>query len=133
MSGVASADYRPSYCPERHDHRVHAPNYYDYYQRDRYYNDRYDNTRRRADVRYNRGYDNGYRARGNRVLSRKVLDTRFRARIVVREEIVYTRRGKRLLCTISTRGPESHYVPRKRLKRVAYNYCSPRARVRYYT
>jgi len=93
----------------------------------------YDNRRNRHyDNRRYRNYDNGYRSRGNRVVSRRVLDTRFRARIVVKEEIVHRRRGARLICTVTPRGPEADYVPYRRLKRVARNHCSPRARVKIY-
>ena len=107
--------------------------------------DRHDDRRDRSSVSFSvtvgdgyydnrryRSYDNGYRHRGNRVVSRKVLDTRFRARIVVKEEIVHRRRGARLICTVTPRGPEADYVPYRRLKRVARNHCSPRARVKIY-
>ena len=108
--------------------------------------DRHDDRRDRSSVSFSvtvgdgyyddrrryRSYDNGYRHRGKRVVSRRVLDTRFRARIVVKEEIVHRRRGARLICTVTPRGPEADYVPYRRLKRVARNHCSPRARVKIY-
>ncbi len=148
LTAASAKDYRPDRCAVDHDHRSHSANYYDYYAGDRYYSGAYDRrnrsgasfsitfgsgdsySNRRSDRR--RGYDNGYRSRGNRVVSRRVLDTRFRARIVVKEEIVHRRRGARLICTVTPRGPEAEYVPYRRLKRVARNHCSPRARVKIY-
>ena len=148
MTAASAKDYRPDRCSYDHDHRSHAANYYDYYPGDRYYSGAYDRRNRSGvsfsvtfgdrgydDYRYRdryRSYDNGYRHRGRRVVSRRVLDTRFRARIVVKEEIVHRRRGPRLICTVTPRGPEADYVPYRRLKRVARNHCSPRARVRIY-
>ena len=80
----------------------------------------------------NKSHYNGYKRRPNRIISRIALDTRFRARIIVQEEIVYGKRRARLICTVRTRGPEASYVPYRRLKRVAYNHCSHRAKVRIY-
>jgi len=150
---TASAEYRPDYCPVVHDHRAHQSNYYNYYPADsffrasprgisvtlhtndrRYNNSRYDNRRnydRARNNRRNRGqnYDRrGYR-NANDVVKRQTFNTRFRARIVLKEKIVYGRRGDRLVCSVSVRGPEAEYVPYRRLKRVANNNCSPRARV----
>ncbi|NNL87998.1 MAG: hypothetical protein HKP25_02930 [Marinicaulis sp.] len=143
-------DYRPDYCKVDHDHRSHASNYYDYYPADRYYrggkyrdsgvslsitvgNDGY-RDRRYNDRRYrDRGYRNGYRGRDGRVINRQVYDTRHRARIVLVEEVVRTRRGPRLYCTVEARGRDRHYVSKKRLRRIANRDCSPRARVRVYT
>ena len=111
----ASAEYRPDYCPVRHDHRSHDRNYYDYYPADNYYGER----RRR-------------RSRGQ-VVYRETFPTRFQARIVVIERAFYGRGGGRqLVCNVKVRGPEAGYVPRRRLRRIANNHCSPRAFVQYY-
>ena len=135
--GIASAnaDYRYDDCRDAHDRRARAVDC-DYAAGDRVRERSRSSATiavtfgdRRGDPRY---YDNGYRARRDRVVSRQVLGTRFRARIVVKEEIRYRRRGSRLVCTVTPRGPEADYVPYRRLKRVARNYCSPRARVRIY-
>ncbi len=144
MGLTAASAARPDICRADHDHRSHAANYYNYYPADRYsragdyrqsglsfsitFGDSYDNDRR-----YDRSRRNGYRNDRGRVVNREVFDTRYRARIVLVEEVVRTRRGPRLLCTVDARGPQSHYVPRKRLKRVARNNCSRRAQVRIVT
>ena len=149
----AMASYKPDICDDRHDHRVHAANYYDYYPADQYSRagpyrdrgvsfsvtigdrygnyDRYDRYDRRA--RYSdRGRRNGYRGREGRVVNRQVFDTRHRARIVLIEEAVRTRRGPRLVCTVEARGPEARYVSERRMRRIARNNCSPRARIKVY-
>ncbi len=144
----AFASYKPDLCDVRHDHRSHAANYYDYYPADQYsragayrdqgvsfsisFGDRYDNRRGRYDRvdYYDRGRRNGYRGRDGRVVNREVFDTRHRARIVLIEEAVRTRRGPRLVCTVEARGPEARYVSERRMHRIARNNCSPRARVR---
>ena len=72
---------------------------------------------------------NGYNGNRRGVLNRRVIDTRHRARIILTEEIVRTRRGARLVCNVSVRGPEARYVSNKRLRRVARNQCSSRARI----
>ncbi len=141
---AASAEYRPDLCRYDHDHRSHDANYYDYYPGDRFFSGAYDRRNRsgasfsvtfgdRGYYNSRRGYrNNGYRSRNRDLVFRRVLDTRFRARIVVKEEVVYTRRGQRLVCTVTPRGPDSDLVPYRRLKRVARNNCSARARVRIY-
>ena len=98
--------------------------YYDrghgrYDRRDRY--DRYDN----------RGRRNGYR--NGRVVNREVFDTRYRARIILTEQVVRSRHGPRLVCTVDARGPQSHRVPNKRLRKIARRECSHRAEVRIIT
>ena len=150
---------KPALCNINHDHRSHASNYYDYYAPDKYFRagsyrgsglsisftlgDSYDN--RRGDRRYdnrqdNRRYDNrqGDRRYDNRrrgrVVNKQTFDTRYRARIVLKEEVVRGRRGnRRLVCTVQARGPEASYVPRRRMQRIANRNCSPRARVRIYS
>lgn len=92
------------------------------------YGDRYD---RRVDYS-DRGRRNGYRGRDGRVVNRQVFDTRHRARIVLIEEAVRTRRGPRLVCTVEARGPEARYVSERRMRRIARNNCSPRARIKVY-
>ena len=140
----ASASYQPDICDVGHDHRSHAANYYDYYPADQYsragpyrdqgvrfsitIGDRYD---RRADYS-DRGRRNGYRGRDGRVVNKQVFDTRHRARIVLIEEAVRTRRGPRLVCTVEARGPEARYVSERRLRRIARDNCSPRARIKVF-
>lgn len=153
----AMAGYKPDYCDHDHDHRSHHANYYDYYAHDKYYragpyrnsgvsfsitigDDRYHDYDRRYDRRYDyyardrryRGKNHGYRGRQGRIVNRQVFDTRHRARIVLIEEVVRTKRGPRLLCTVEARGREAGYVSKRRMKRIANNHCSPRARVRVY-
>ena len=148
---AASAKYRPDPCSVDHDHRSHHADYYDYYAADKYYRagpyrkgglsfsirlgdngyvDFHDGYARYD--RYDRGRRHGYRGRRGRVLNREVYDTRYRARIVLTEEVVRTRRGPRLVCTVAARGPEADYVSKRRLKRIARRDCSHRARVRIY-
>lgn len=141
------SDYgRPEHCDIDHDHRSHATNYYDYYPADHYYRagpyrgsgvslsvrigD--DDHRGRRGYRDHNDYGYGYgdRYRDGRPLRREVFDTRYRARIVLIEEVVRTHHGPRLTCTVSARGPEADYVPYGRLRSVAARECSPRARVR---
>jgi hypothetical protein len=96
---------------------------------DRSYGGRYDDNRydRRGDRGRHYGNDRG----GSRVVKRRVYDTRYRARIFLVEEVYYSRRGSNVVCTIDVRGPESRRVPRERLRRIANNECSRRARIRY--
>jgi len=82
------------------------------------------------DGRHYRGYK--LRRYAGRVVNRDVFQTRFRARIVLVEEIVRRPRGPRLVCTVSVLGPEAGYVPRRRVHRIANRHCSPRARVRVF-
>lgn len=148
--GAGAAFAKPAYCNHDHDHRSHAADYYDYYAPDRYYragayrdsglsisvrlgdHDRYD-RRDRYRGRHDYGRRNGYRGREGRIVNREVYDTRYRARIVLTEEIVRTRHGPRLLCTVDARGPDARYVPNKRLRRIARRECSRRAKVRIIT
>lgn len=150
-------DYKPAFCDIDHDHRSHASNYYNYYAPDKYfragayngsgfsisfrigddYDSRYD-RRHRSDRDYRRG-DRNYRrgdrqSRRGRIVNRQTFDTRYRARIVLTEEVVRGRRGhRRLVCTVQARGPEASYVPQRRMRRIANRNCSPRARVRIYS
>ncbi len=153
-ASTAFASYQPDYCDIVHDHRSHAANYYDYYPADSYYRagpyrdsgvsfsitvgdsryrdyDRYDYGRH-YDRRRDRGRRHGYRGRDSRVINREVFDTRYRARIVLVEEAVRTRRGPRLVCTVKARGPEARYVSERRMRRIARNNCSRRADIRVY-
>lgn len=143
----------PVFCPIDHDHRSHDPNYYDYYPGDRYsragpyipgggdgrygdgrYGDgRYGDGRygdgRYGDGRYGDGrYGGGY-GRGDRVVQRREFPTQYRARIVLLEQVQWTRRGEYLTCNVSARGPEAEYVRRRELRYVARNYCSPRSEI----
>lgn len=143
---------KPSHCELDHDHRSHAANYYDYYPHDRYFRsgsyrdsglsfsitfgDDYRNNHR--DRRYHHRYDrdhyrgrrNGYRGSRSRIVNREVYNTRYRARIVLVEEVIRTRRGPRLVCNVSIRGPEARYVSERRVYRIARRDCSRDARVR---
>lgn len=149
--GASAAMAKPAYCSHDHDHRSHAADYYDYYPADKYYRsgpyrdsgfslsirvgdgydryDRYDDRYYDRDRRY-RGRRHGYRHDRGRVVNREVFDTRYRARIILTEEVVRTRRGPRLLCTVRARGPEARYVSERRMHRIARRNCSHRARVR---
>lgn len=85
----------------------------------------------RRDHRY--GRRNGYRGRDGRILFREVYNTRYRARIVLVEEVVRTRRGPRFVCTVSVRGPQARFVSERRMHRIARRDCSPRARIRVFS
>jgi|GEM_PF-964352 len=100
---------------------------------DRRYDDRRRSDRRYDDRRdYRRGKNHGYRGRDGRIVNRQVFDTRHRARIILIEEVVRTRRGPRLVCTVEARGREAEYVSKRRMRRIADNNCSPRARIKVY-
>ncbi len=153
------ADYRPEICTIDHDHRSHASTYYSYYPADKYSRagayrnsgfsfsitigdnnyDRYDRRDRRDGYgrrgRRNdnyRGRRNGYRGREGRVVNREVFNTRYQARIVLVEEVVGSRRGPRLVCTVQARGPEAQYVSKRRMYRIANRTCSSSARIQVY-
>ncbi len=152
---------KPDACRVNHDHRSHAADYYNYYPADDYYrsgpyrnsgvsfsirigDDGYDRRDRHGDYDRHDGYGrrgrhddygrrNGYRGDEGRIVNREVYDTRYRARIILTEEVIRTRHGPRLLCTVDARGPEARYVPNKRLRKIARDNCSRRAEVRIYT
>lgn len=152
-ASAAFAAHRPAICHHDHDHRSHATNYYDYYPADKYSrtgpyrdsglsislrfgddrHDRYDrHDRRNSYNRYDRGRRHGYRGRDGRIVNREIYDTRYRARIVLTEEVVRGRHGPRLVCTVRARGPQARYVPDRRLHRIARRECSRRAQIRVY-
>ncbi|MEO1242886.1 MAG: hypothetical protein AAFX54_13350 [Pseudomonadota bacterium] len=143
-AAAAFASNAPGYQAIDHDRGSHAATHYNDYPADQYYRAgpyRDQGVRLSVSVgdgyydrrgRYDRGLRNGYRGRAGRVINREVFDTRFRARIVLVEEAVRTRRGPRLVCTVQARGPEARYVSGRRMHRIARNYCSPRARVRVF-
>ncbi len=56
--------------------------------------------------------------------------TRYRATILLTENAVRGRRGTQNVCTVSVRGPQSRLVPKQRLRRIAKDNCSRRARIR---
>ncbi|MEO1135938.1 MAG: hypothetical protein AAFW68_04890 [Pseudomonadota bacterium] len=137
---------KPDQSRYDHENRSHAA---DYYEADGYYRDGPDRKARRDssvsfsitvgnDGYYDRrgyrgdyyGRRHGYRGRSGRIVNREVFRTRYRARIVLIEEVIRTRRGPRLLCTVDARGPEAHYVRNKRLRRIARRNCSHRAEIR---
>jgi hypothetical protein len=101
------------------------------------YGDRYDDRRYRDRDRYDRDrydrdrYDRDRHGRDGRVVKREVYDTRYRARIVLVEEVFYHRRGRDYVCTLDVRGPEARYVPRGQVRAIANRECSRRARIRY--
>ncbi|MEM9619435.1 MAG: hypothetical protein AAF936_15895 [Pseudomonadota bacterium] len=143
-AAAAFASNAPDYYAIDHDRRSHAATHHNDYPADQYYRA---GPNRDQDVRlsiaigdgyydrqgrYDRGLRNGYRGRAGRIINREVFDTRYRARIVLVEEAVRTRRGPRLICTVQARGPEAGYVSGRRMHRIARNYCSPRARVRVF-
>lgn len=76
---------------------------------------------------------NDRRSDGRRGVKRQVFQTRFRARIVLTEQRVRTRRGPKRVCTVSARGPQARLVPKKRLRRIARNNCSKRAKIQIST
>jgi hypothetical protein len=146
------SDYgRPEHCDLDHDHRSHAENYYNYYPADRYsragdYRSsgvslsvrigdrgdrgyRNDRHRHRGDD-YDNEYGYGDRYRERRPVHREVYDTRYRARIALVEEVVRTRHGQHVVCTVSARGPDAHHVPYGRLRSIAARECSSHARIR---
>jgi len=103
-SSQAMAEFRPDYCPRVHDHRSHNASYYNYYEKDDYYRaGEYRGTQSRAnyesryDGRRGRRYDNNRRDRSysrrarSRVVNRDTFSTKWRARIVLVEEIYWTR------------------------------------------
>lgn len=94
--------------------------------------DRRYNERRRSRRNNQRGKNHGYRGRDGRIVNRQVFDTRYQARIVLVEEVVRTRKGRRLVCTVKARGQEASYVSKRRMRRIANNNCSPRARINVY-
>ncbi len=141
VSTPASADrgrdFRPDYCDVDHDHRSHAADYYDYYPADRFY--RAGRTNRNAGLRYRHDpYAAGFSSRRqpftrrSKLVSRDIFATRGRASIVVTEEVVFSRRGARRVCTVAPRGPDRNLVPYRRLQRIANRSCSRFARVRIY-
>lgn len=142
-------DRRPPHCAIDHDHRVHHHDYYDHHPHDRYYRAqpyasgagvtvRFGGPAYGAHYRDGRYYDGGrdYRRTrahgGSRVVKRRVFDTRYRARIVLVEELFYSRRGRELVCTVSVRGPDARYVPWGRVRSIAARNCSYGAHIRYY-
>ena len=147
--GVTSAmAARPDPCRYDHDHRSHASNYYDYYSADRYYRaGAYKRSGQKSglsisvrlgdDRNYNRGrdYDNrrNYNQRQRRVVNREVYDTRYNARIILTEQVVRSRNGQQLICSVDARGRQANRVPYNRLKKVARRNCSKRAQIRIVT
>jgi len=138
------AGRRPDQCDLDHDHRIHDRDYYSYYPKDRYYRadpgfslslslgDRgyYDRGGRYYNQPY---YDRrGYRDYG-RVVNRNTIRLRgYRADAILVEEAFPGRRGSGLVCTVSARGPDAHYVPYGQLRSIAARYCSRSADIRVY-
>lgn len=144
---------RPDRCDLDHDHRSHSPYYYSHFPHDRYF--RADPYGRGVTLsielgggswydRYGRGYGGGYgggydpygggRGYGDRrVVDRDVIRLRrWRADVIIVEEEHYSRRGRYGVCTISTRGPDAHYVPRQVLRDIAYDNCRRGYEIRFY-
>lgn len=66
-----------------------------------------------------------------RGVKKLTFQTRYRAKIVLTENVVRGRRGPKSVCTVSVRGPQSRLVPKRRLHRIARSNCSRRAQIRY--
>jgi len=129
--------YQASY--DRNDRSRYDNNRYDNdnYERGRYDNNRrgrYDRDRRARNNHHRRGRYTQYR-RGfprSQVVFRNVYPTRFRAEVVVVEEIYWTRSGRQqLVCSVVAKGPESYAVPDGRMRSLARQDCSRRARIQY--
>jgi hypothetical protein len=151
---AAMADHRPEPCDRDHDHRSHAANYYNYYPTDRYYRagpyresgvsfsvtfgdsdpydrpDRFDRRDHDGFDRYDHGLRHGYRGREARILKHRTFDGWGRSRIVLTEEVVRTREGPRIICTVSASGPHARHVSALSLRRIANANCSRRAEIR---
>ena len=90
-------------------------------------NARNTNKRQKANRADNNQRGQNARRRGPKV---KIFPTRFsRTRIILTENFVRAHRGPQKLCTVSVRGPQARLVPKKRLRRVARNNCSRRAKI----
>mgnify|MGYP001271641884 CR=1 FL=1 len=141
LSAGAAWAHKPDPCRINHDHRSHAADYYNYYPGDRYSRSGpyrssgvtvsislgdHDNYRRARD-------DRSHRQSNSRTLKRRVFNTRYNANIILTEEVVRTRRGPHLICTVDARGPQARYVKNKHLRTVARENCSRRAQVRIVT
>ena len=134
----AHAGNKPDDYDRDYDHRSHHANHYDYYAHDRYYRaGPYSSSGvifsvRYGDGHYRRGHDSRHHRNKRRVVHREIFNTRYRARIVLIEEVVHRRRGTRLVCTVEARGPEARYVSKRRIHRIADRNCSPRSRIRVF-
>lgn len=84
------------------------------------------------------GYsERGYKGKRNRNRGSKLLRTesyrsKYRAKIILKEELYYDRYNKTKVCTVQAYGPEQNYVSKRRLKRIAKNYCSYGSKIRIY-
>lgn len=136
LFAFAAASAQAGYKSDHHN-RSHHANHYDY-SHDRYYRAApYRGSGVTVSVKYGdgyrrHGYDRRHYKKKRRVVHREVFNTRYRARIVLIEEVVHRRRGKRLVCTVEARGPEARYVSKRRIHRIADRNCSPRARIRVF-
>lgn len=92
--------------------------------------DRYDrNDRNSRDTdRYRK--NNGYRANGDRAISRKVINTRYRAQIIITERMTRGRYNRDRICVVDARGPEARRISSRQLRHAARRHCSRRADVR---
>lgn len=95
-------------------------------------NDARTNNRGRNDARAgNRGRNDARTNNRRRGPRTKMFNTRFpTTSITLRENIVRSRRGPRKFCTVVARGPHARLVPKKRLRKIARNNCSRRAKVK---
>ncbi|NNE40595.1 MAG: hypothetical protein HKN14_06715 [Marinicaulis sp.] len=92
-----------------------------------------DNRRGEANSRrdYNARDSRSDRSRDyRRSQTRKVFNTRYRATIVLTESYLSGRRGGRQVCTVTVRGPQARYIPKKKVRRIAKNNCSRWAKIR---
>ncbi|MEZ5897600.1 MAG: hypothetical protein R3C40_07505 [Parvularculaceae bacterium] len=90
-------------------------------------NDRYDRYDRDQD-RYRT--NNGYRSNTNRAVSRKVINTRYRATIIVTERMMRGRYDRDRVCVVDARGPEARRISSRQLRSAARQHCSRRADIR---
>jgi len=105
----------------KHGYNEHGYNEYGY--NDRGY-DRYGRQKTKG-RKHNAGYGYG----GAKLLKKDVYRTKFHAKIIAKEQLVYNKRGAYKLCNVTARGPESGYVPYRRLKKISRNYCSYDAKI----
>ncbi len=84
-------------------------------------------------ARYNQRGNDSRRIADHRTAAPKVFQTRFRARIILTEDIIRSRRGASKVCTVSVMGPQARLVPKKRLRKIARDNCSRRAKIRIST
>ena len=143
---AASANSKSDHRADNNDRRSQAVNTNSGVKKDR--NNRANSQKSSGvslSIRVSTGNNNAYRQRANtshrayygqnnkyrsRIIRQETYSTKYRARILLTEEVRRGRKGKnRLVCTVSARGPEQGYVSKRRLNRIADRDCSRRARI----